>query len=102
MNLEGCRKLVELPDGILKFERLQVLNLKDCEQLRGMPVGIGQFSSQLQKLPLFVVGNGEKFAGISELANVGRNSEGLIIRGISHVLEKDDAHKACLKEKTDL
>ena len=102
MNLEGCRKLVELPDGIVKFERLQVLNLKDCEELRGMPIGIGQFSSQLQKLPLFVVGNGEKFAGISELANVGRNSEGLIIRGISHVLEKDDAHKACLKEKTNL
>ncbi|KAG2481087.1 hypothetical protein PVAP13_J683369 [Panicum virgatum] len=92
LNLEGCRKLVELPDGIVKFERLQVLNLKDCEELRGMPIGIGQFSSQLQKLPLFVV----------ELANVGRNSEGLIIRGISHVLEKDDAHKACLKEKTNL
>jgi hypothetical protein len=55
LNLEGCRKLVELPDGIVKFERLQVLNLKDCEELRGMPVGIGQFSSQLQKLPLFVV-----------------------------------------------
>ncbi|KAG2481080.1 hypothetical protein PVAP13_J683371 [Panicum virgatum] len=89
LNLEGCRKLVELPDGIVKFERLQVLNLKDCEELRGMPIGIGQFSSQLQKLPLFVVGN-------------GRNSEGLIIRGISHVLEKDDAHKACLKEKTNL
>ncbi|XP_039833478.1 putative disease resistance protein RGA1 [Panicum virgatum] len=75
LNLEGCRKLVELPDGIVKFERLQVLNLKDCEELRGMPI---------------------------ELANVGRNSEGLIIRGISHVLEKDDAHKACLKEKTNL
>jgi len=35
------------------------LNLKDCEELRGMPLGIGQFSSQLQKLPLFVVGNGK-------------------------------------------
>ncbi|WVZ54682.1 hypothetical protein U9M48_005445 [Paspalum notatum var. saurae] len=101
LNLECCRNLVELPKGIGMLEKLQVLNLKLCEALRGMPVGIGQLS-RLEKLSLFVVGEGEKFAGISELANVGRDSEGLIIRGIEHVLEQDDAHKACLKWKKNL
>ncbi|KAJ1256641.1 hypothetical protein BS78_K337500 [Paspalum vaginatum] len=101
LNLEGCRKLVELPEGIGNLEKLLVLNLKRCEKLRGMPVGIGQLS-RLEKLSLFVVGEGEKCAGISELADIGRDSEGLIIRGIEHVLEQDDAHKACLKWKTNL
>ncbi|KAJ1273942.1 hypothetical protein BS78_05G024500 [Paspalum vaginatum] len=101
LNLEGCRNLVELPEGIGKFEKLLVLNLKSCEELRGMPSGIGQLS-RLEMLPLFVVGEGEKFAGISELANVGRDSEDLTIRGIEHVLGQDDALKACLKWKTNL
>ncbi|KAJ1273954.1 hypothetical protein BS78_05G025500 [Paspalum vaginatum] len=101
LNLKGCTDLVELPEGIGKFEKLQVLTLENCEELRGMPVGIGQLS-QLQKLDLFVVGYGEKFAGISELANVGINSKDLVIRGIANVLEQDHAHKACLKQKTNL
>ncbi|KAG2481163.1 hypothetical protein PVAP13_J683246 [Panicum virgatum] len=100
LSLHNCYRLVELPKGIGNLDKLQVLNLEYCVQLVELPKDI----NNLEKLhlPLFVVGNGEKFAGISELANVGRNSEGLIIRGISHVLEKDDAHKACLKEKTNL
>ncbi|KAJ1256646.1 hypothetical protein BS78_K337800 [Paspalum vaginatum] len=101
LDLRGCLKLVELPQGICNLEKLQVLNLEYCSSLRGMPAGIGQLSQQ-EKLSLFVVGEGEKFAGISELANVGRDSEGLIIRGIEHVLEHDDAHKACLKQKINL
>jgi len=43
-----------------------------------------------------------KFARISELTHIGRNSEDLIIRGIAHVMEPDDAHKTCLKHKTNL
>ena len=66
-----------------------------------MPIGIGQLS-RLQKLGLFVVGKGEKFAGISELANVSRIREELTIRGISHVLDPNDAHMACLKQKTHI
>ena len=66
-----------------------------------MPIGIGQLS-RLQKLDLFVVGKGEKFAAISELANVGRNSEDLSIIDIEHVIEPYDAYKACLKQKANL
>ncbi|KAJ1273961.1 hypothetical protein BS78_05G026200 [Paspalum vaginatum] len=101
LNLEYCTNLVELPKGIGKLEKLQVLNLKRCDALRGMPVGIEQLS-RIEKLSLFVVGEGEKFARISELANVGRDSEGLIIKDIEHVLEQDDANKACLKWKKNL
>ncbi|XP_039855222.1 putative disease resistance protein RGA1 [Panicum virgatum] len=89
LNLENRGELVNLPEGTSKLEKLQVLNLEGCRKLVELPDGIVKFE-RLQ------------FAGISELANVGRNSEGLIIRGISHVLEKDDAHKASLKEKTNL
>jgi len=101
LDLNKCREPVELPEGIGHLEKLQVLNLKDCEKLRGMPVGIGNLSG-LQKLGLFVVGEGKKFARISELTHIGRNSEDLIIRGIAHVMEPDDAHKTCLKHKTNL
>ncbi|WVZ54680.1 hypothetical protein U9M48_005444, partial [Paspalum notatum var. saurae] len=101
LDLSGCWNLVELPEGIGNLENLQVLNLENYAKLRGMPIGIGQLS-QIEKLSLFVVGEGEKCAGISELANVGRDSESLIIRGIKHVLEQDDAHMACLKQKTNL
>ena len=66
-----------------------------------MPVGIGELC-QLQKLNLFVVGEGEKYATISEFGIVGRNSEDLTVRGIEHVMEPDDAHKACLKHKANL
>ena len=96
LDLQGSSELVDLPEGIGNLEKLQVLNLKDCKKLGGMPIGIGQLS-RLQKLGLFVVGKGEKFAGISELANVSRIREELTIRGISHVLDPNDAHMACLK-----
>jgi len=101
LDLHQCCELVELPEGIINLEKLQVLKLTGCERLRGMPVGIGQLS-RLQKLNLFVVGEGQKFAAISELGNVGRISEVLTIRGIENVMEPDDAHKACLKQKADL
>ena len=101
LNLKNCERLVELPEGISNLEKLQNLILDGCSELGGMPRGIGQLN-RLQKLGLFVVGEGEKFAGISELANVGGNSEDLIVRGIEHVIEPHDAHKACLKQKTNI
>jgi Leucine-rich repeat (LRR) protein len=100
LDLHGCYQLVELPQGIGNLEKLHVLSLKGCTKLGGMPAGIGRLS-QLQKLGLFVVGEGEKFARISELANT-RIGEELIIRGISHEMDPNDAHIACLKEKTNL
>ncbi|KAG2481051.1 hypothetical protein PVAP13_J683279 [Panicum virgatum] len=104
LSLRNCYRLVELPKGIGNLDKLQVLNLEYCVQLVELPKDINNLEKlhSTTKVALICCGNGEKFAGISELANVGRNSEGLIIRGNSHVLEKDDAHKACLKEKTNL
>ncbi|XP_062182273.1 putative disease resistance protein RGA1 isoform X2 [Phragmites australis] len=99
LDLHECRELVELPEGIGNLEKLQVLNLKGCKNLRGMPVGIRQLS-RLQKLGLFVVGKGEKFAQISELANVAGIGEELTITCIAHMMDSDDAHKAHLKLKT--
>ncbi|KAJ1273958.1 hypothetical protein BS78_05G025900 [Paspalum vaginatum] len=96
LNLENCRRVVELPEGIGNLEKLQVLNVKDCEELRGMPIGIGQLN-RLEKLGLFVMGEAKKFAGISELANIGWNSEDLVIRIIARVMELDNAHRTCLK-----
>ncbi|KAJ1273931.1 hypothetical protein BS78_05G023400 [Paspalum vaginatum] len=101
LNLEDCVGLVELPKGIGNLEKLQVLNLKRCKKLGGVPRGIGQLS-RLQKLGLFVVGEGEKFAGISELANIGGNINDLNIIGIERLMEPHDAHKACLKQKTNI
>ncbi|CAD6258550.1 unnamed protein product [Miscanthus lutarioriparius] len=101
LDLQGCRELVELPEGIGNLDKLQVLNLNYCTKLVGMPVGIGQLS-RLQKLGLFAIGKGEKFAGMSELANVSRFGEELKIIGIQHVMDTNDAHVACLKQKTNL
>ncbi|PWZ29473.1 putative disease resistance protein RGA1 [Zea mays] len=101
LDLCTCQDLVELPEGIGNLDRLQVLNLKGCKSLGGMPVGVGRLS-RLQKLGLFVVGDSEKFAGISELANVPRISEELSIRGIPHGMDPEDAQMACLQQKTSL
>jgi Leucine-rich repeat (LRR) protein len=101
LDLQGCCELVELPEGIVNLDKLQVLNLTDCTKLGGMPVGIGQLS-RLQKLGLFAIGKGEKFAGMSELANVSRFGEELTIIGIQHVMDTNDAHVVCLKQKTNL
>ncbi|KAL6640515.1 hypothetical protein ACP70R_021638 [Stipagrostis hirtigluma subsp. patula] len=101
LDLEWCDKLVELPEGIGNLEKLKVLNLEHCECLRAMPIGIGQLT-QVQKLGLFVVGEGEKSARILELANISRISKDLTIRGIACVMHPDDAHKACLKQKANL
>jgi Leucine-rich repeat (LRR) protein len=101
LDLYNCWKLVELPEGISNLEKLQVLNLQKCNNLGGMPVGIGQLT-RLQKLGLFVLCEGEQFAGLSELANVPGVGEELSIRVISHGVHPNATHKACLNQKTNL
>ncbi|CAL5090933.1 unnamed protein product [Urochloa decumbens] len=89
LNLRSCKNLVLLPEGISMLKKLQVLNLDRCEKLVELPEGIGN----LEKL---------QFARISELGNVPRIGRKLSIRGISHVMDPNDAHMACLKQKTKL
>jgi Leucine-rich repeat (LRR) protein len=101
LDLHNCERLEELPAGIGNLEKLQVLSLQGCENLDGMPVGIGQLS-RLQKLDLFVVGKDENYAQISELGNLGSNTEDLTIKVIEPTMEPDDEQKACLKRKTNL
>lgn len=101
LDLHNCSEVVELPEGIGNLDNLQVLNISACEKLGPMPIGIGHLS-RLQKLSLFVVGQDEKSAPLSELEKVGRNSDHLTIRGIARVMDPDDAHMACLKEKKNL
>jgi Leucine-rich repeat (LRR) protein len=101
LDLCGCEELVELPGGIGNLDSLQVLNLKGCNTLGGMPVSIGRLS-RLKKPGLFIVGDGKKFAGISEFANIPGIGEKLSIRAIPHGTDPDDAHRACLQQKTSL
>ncbi|KAL6597456.1 hypothetical protein ACP70R_046896 [Stipagrostis hirtigluma subsp. patula] len=100
LDLQNCQKLVELPEGIGSLKKLIVLDLTYCCKLEGMPVGIGQLT-QLQKLNLFVVGEGENFAKISELGNVDKIGRRLYISGIARVAV-DDANMVLLKKKTNL
>ncbi|TVU50670.1 hypothetical protein EJB05_02049, partial [Eragrostis curvula] len=101
LDLRWCKCLVELLEGIENLQKLHVLNLEKCENLRAMPIGIGRLG-RLQNLRIFVVGKDEKDARITELGNVARNSGNLTIRGIAHVVDPNDAHMACLKQKTNL
>ncbi|CAD6258543.1 unnamed protein product [Miscanthus lutarioriparius] len=83
IDLCNCEKLTVLPNSIGRNEMLRVLRLGDTKVERlpsRMPIGIGQLSL-LPKLDLFVVGKGEKYAGISELADVSRIGVELRIRG---------------------
>ena len=104
-NLEyldlSCSSLIELPEGIENLRKLKVMNLEGCVKLGSMPKGIHQLV-HLQKLGLFALGEGEKCAQLSELANVGKLGGDLTVTGIEQVTEPSDAHMACLKQKTNL
>ncbi|KAL6871019.1 hypothetical protein ACP4OV_014867 [Aristida adscensionis] len=101
LDLEGCNQLLALPDGIENLKKLHILKLRSCTKLGSMPMGFGQLT-QLQQLCLFVVGEGEKTAPISDLRNLAKISGNLKISNIARVMEPEDAHKARLKHKTNL
>ncbi|GJN07119.1 hypothetical protein PR202_ga24917 [Eleusine coracana subsp. coracana] len=95
------KEIVKLPEGIGNLKNLVVMNLEGCRGLESMPVGIGQLS-QLRKLGLFAVKEGESFAKISELGNIGKIDGELTIRGIARGMDPYEAQKACLKRNTNL
>ncbi|WVZ88186.1 hypothetical protein U9M48_034733 [Paspalum notatum var. saurae] len=101
LDLQWCFNLVELHEGIGGLMKLQVLNLENCGRVRTMPVSIGQLSG-LRSLDLFVVGEGEEYAGISKLGNMNRITGNLTIRGIDCVRDPSEAQQACLQQKTNL
>lgn len=101
LDLWCCHVLVELPGGIRDLNRLETLNLDGCNGMGSMPVGIGQLS-RLQKLGLFIVGEDEQSAKISELGNISRIGGGLTIRNIPYGMDLNDAYKACLRLMTNL
>ncbi|XP_062202657.1 disease resistance protein RGA2-like [Phragmites australis] len=102
LDLCYCYKLVELPECFGNLKKLEVLNLEGCRSLRAMPVGIGQLPRLQTSMSLFVAGEGEKSARISELGNAAWISGNLTIRGVENVTDPDDAQQACLKQKTNL
>ncbi|KAL6595661.1 hypothetical protein ACP70R_048001 [Stipagrostis hirtigluma subsp. patula] len=101
LDLGDCNRLVELPDGLGNLEKLELLNLKGCYELGSMPRGVGQLP-RLHNLNLFVVGESEKSEPISGLGNIACVNRKLVITNIARVLEPDDTHKACLKQKIKL
>lgn len=101
LDLHCSCYLVELPEGIENLRKLKVLNLEGCVGVRSIPKGIQQLV-ELQKLGLFVLGEGGKCAQLSELANLGKLRGVLTVTGIEHVTNPDDAHMPCLKHKTNL
>ncbi|KAL6597451.1 hypothetical protein ACP70R_046891 [Stipagrostis hirtigluma subsp. patula] len=100
LDLLACQDLVELPEGIGSLKKLEVLNLSQCDKLEGMPVGIGQLTL-LRELNIFIVGEGENFAKISELGNVDKIDSSLSIKGIARVAV-DDVNTVPLKQKANL
>ncbi|KAL6658299.1 hypothetical protein ACP70R_003885 [Stipagrostis hirtigluma subsp. patula] len=101
LDLKGCVRLLELPDGIGNLKNLEILDLDSCVKLGGIPVEFRQLTL-LQKLSLFVVGEGTNSAQISELRNAARIGGNLTIRNIARVMDPDDAQRACLKDKRNL
>uniref|UniRef100_A0ACD5YQT8 Uncharacterized protein n=1 Tax=Avena sativa TaxID=4498 RepID=A0ACD5YQT8_AVESA len=95
-------KLARLPDGIVNLRRLKELDLEGCDELRGMPVGIGKLT-QLQRLALFVVGDGKEYARMSELCGLVKLSGDLEVKNIRYIKgSDDDGEKAYLTEKNGL
>ncbi|XP_052139490.1 putative disease resistance protein RGA4 isoform X2 [Oryza glaberrima] len=100
IDLQNCRGLLELSEGIGNLERLEVLNLKGCSKLGGLPVGIGQLT-HLQRLHLFVIGGSCEHARITELRNLNLLTDNdLEIKNIKYVEDPDDAEKTSLKERS--
>jgi hypothetical protein len=101
LKLSGT-KLARLPDGIVNLRRFRELDIEGCDELCGMPVGIGQLT-QLQRLILFVVRDGKEYARMSELRGLVMLSGDLEIKIIRYIkCSDDDGEKVYLTEKNGL
>jgi NB-ARC domain len=102
VNLSGCYYLEELPMAIKLLDNLRHLYLpvsRSCNVR--MPSGVGKLTN-LQILPLFVVGSDPDSCGIEELGDLEKLREGLFISGLSHVSDEGLAGKAKMNNKVGL
>ncbi|KAJ4757277.1 NBS-LRR-like resistance protein [Rhynchospora pubera] len=102
LNLDSCYFLEELPKAIKLLDNLRHLYLsfkRDC--YIWMPSGIGKLTN-LQTLPLFVVGSDPDSCGIEELGDLEKLSEELCILGLNNVLNAQFAQQAKINTKPKL
>jgi hypothetical protein len=62
----------------------------------------GQELDRVQNMNIFVVGQGKISAQMSEHANIVDRYDDDLPFGHTFVMEPDDAHKTCLKQKTNI
>ncbi|KAK9086476.1 hypothetical protein Syun_028870 [Stephania yunnanensis] len=105
LKLNDCRELIMLPRSTSKLCGLKRLENERCWELRGMPIGIGQGLSRLEKLSTWVWGSeeSENIEGLRCLSLLGGS---LFIR-IEVLRKEDDAalhdvEEEVLTNKTNL
>ncbi|KAK8700216.1 hypothetical protein V6N13_018617 [Hibiscus sabdariffa] len=88
-----------LPNGLKNLKDLKYLDLRGCDRLISMPVGLGQLTC-LRKLNKLVVGK-DKGRGIDDLKELALEGE-LSIAGLCNVKNSTEAKNANLIEKKNL
>ncbi|KAK9084146.1 hypothetical protein Scep_030617 [Stephania cephalantha] len=89
LKLNDCRALIMLPQSTSKLCSLKRLENKRCWGLRGMPSGIGEGLSRLEKLSMWVWGS-EESENIEGLRGLSLLSGSLVIK-IEGLRKEDDA-----------
>lgn len=102
LDLKCCYYLQELPIGIRYLSKLRHLEVPVTEYSNiCMPSGIGELTN-LQTLPIFIVGSSSGRCGIGELKNLVNLRGDLHISGLSNVVHGWDAEEANLKNKENI
>ncbi|KAK9084169.1 hypothetical protein Scep_030640 [Stephania cephalantha] len=104
LKLNNCWRLITLPQSTSKLCSLKRLENEGCYNLRGMPIGIGQGLSRLEKLSLWVWGS-EESENIEELRGLSLLAGSLVIK-IEGLRKEDNAalldREEVLTNKTNL
>ncbi|PWA59794.1 NBS-LRR resistance-like protein [Artemisia annua] len=95
--ISWCSKLTKLPNSFLKLKNLRHLDIRGTQQLKDMPLGIGEFKS-LQTLSKIIIG-GENNFPITELKNFENLHGKVSIEGLEKVKYATEAREADLSQK---
>ncbi|KAJ3670297.1 hypothetical protein LUZ60_010621 [Juncus effusus] len=102
INLKHCFNLIELPWGLKLLSNLRCLELPlNMPSCLHVPPGIGKLTN-LQKLPLFVVGNDVAESGIEELGSLENLRGELHIFPVSNIPNSKFAEEANMRNKEKL